>query len=638
MSKTDQNEANSQDKPLNGEKHEFEAEVGKLLDLMINSLYSDKDIFLRELISNASDACDKLRYASLTDSALGEENPNLAITISLNKKARTITVSDNGIGMDKDELVNNLGTIAKSGTEAFVKGLSSDQKDNPSFIGQFGVGFYSTFMVARKVEVITKRAGAKSGWRWVSNGMSGFEIEADNSAEQGATIILHLRDGEDKFFEVAKIREIVKAYSDHIDIPIKLSSDSEEPEVLNTASAIWMRQKSDITSDNYTEFFRYITHSPGEPWKTIHLHAEGTIEYSSLLFIPDTPSFDLFDSDRKHKVKLYVRKVFITDECEGLIPSWLRFLRGVVDSSDLPLNISRETLQYNPILAKIRAGLIKRVLGELKKSLQEDTYLEFWKNFGAVLKEGIYEDPNNKKEIMGLAKFRSTSDPDAWVSLADYVKRMPNNQEAIYYLSGDDESSARFSPHLEGFKARGLEVLIMTDPVDQFWLPAAGMWDKKPFKSVTQGSVDIESFELKTKESDDDRDVVEAEIVKFIALIKMTLGEMVKDVRISDRLTDSPVCLVADDGDVDIHLEKLMQMHKQPMPEQQRVLEINPKHPMIRGLTEILGQEGSSDILGDSAYILLDQARILEGRPVVDAVAFSRRLSSLVANFVRKSE
>ena len=636
MSETENGAAASAATDGSGEAHAFQAEVSKLLDLMINSLYRDKEIFLRELISNASDACDKLRYAALTDGDLLADDADLAVTITPDTAARTLTVADNGIGMNHDELVTNLGTIAKSGTEAFVGQLSGDAAKDVSLIGQFGVGFYAAFMVAEKVEVVTRRAGEDEGWCWTSDGRGSFTVEPDETASRGARIVLHLREGEDEYLEPMRLRSIVKAYSDHVDMPIRLVEDGGEPETLNEASAIWARSKSEIDDDGYREFYRHVAHTPGEPWHTIHMRAEGTIEYAALLFVPDAPPFDLFDAGRQHRVRLYVRRVFITDECEGLVPPWLRFLRGVIDSADLPLNISRETLQHNPVLAKIRSGVVKRVLGELKtRSEDAEAYTAFWKNFGAVLKEGIYEEPEHQDAILDLARFRSTADPDAWVSLADYVARMPENQSAIYYLSGDDEAALRRSPHLEGFKARGLEVLLMTDPVDQFWVTAVGPWQEKPFQSVTQGSADLDAFAPKEADEAADEAVPEGEVSKLVALVKMTLGDAVKDVRTSERLTDSPVCLVADEGDVDMHLERLLRMHKQEVPEQLRVLEINPRHAMIRGLVALLGEEGASDTLGDAAYLLLDQARILEGQPVSDPVAFSQRLSGLVARSLK---
>tara|TARA_Y100001970_G_scaffold294349_1_gene451231 strand:- start:12127 stop:14064 length:1938 start_codon:yes stop_codon:yes gene_type:complete len=637
MAQNDGDELNS---PKGGEvnnDYTFEAEVGKLLDLMINSLYRDKEIFLRELISNASDSCDKLRYKALTDSSLMEDNTNLGITISINKSAKTLTISDSGIGMNRDELVSNLGTIAKSGTESFIASLKDTGSDDTQLIGQFGVGFYSVFMVANKVEFRTRRAGDSEGWRWISEGRGSFTIQSDEEALRGAEVVLFLREDAIEFLDESRIAGIVTTYSDHIDIPIHLKEPGSGERVLNDSSAIWARSKADLSVEKYNDFYKHLTSDPSDPWKFIHMHAEGAIDYTALLFIPDSKPFDLFEVTRQHKVKLYAKKVFITDECEGLLPAWLRFLRGVVDSSDLALNISRETLQHNPILAKINSGLTKRVLSELKGSSKDlEVYEKFWENFGAVLKEGIYEDTKHKDEILKLSRFKSTKDVTKWISLEEYINRMPKEQSAIYYLSGDDQYSVLNSPHLEGFRARDIEVLLMTDPVDQFWLPSVGEWMDKPFKSVTQGGLDLEALSTEEDNESSKEDNIDDGTAKLIAVIKINLGDSVKDVRISERLTDSPVCLVADEGDVDIHLQRLLQAHKQDLPEQQRVLEINVKHEMIKYLVELLGEDSSSGILSDASHLLLDQAKILEGGAPSDPPAFSRRLSALVAQSSNK--
>lgn len=618
------------------ETHEFQAEVGKLLELMVNSLYREKEIFLRELISNASDACDKLRYAAITESGLLEDDPELKVTIALDKTARTITVADNGIGMNRAELVDNLGTIARSGTEAFIEQLTGDAAEDAALIGQFGVGFYATFMVAKRVEVFARKAGETEGWRWESDGRGAFSVAPDETASRGARIVLHLRKGDDEFLEPARIRTVVKTYSDHIALPIALVGEDGGPETLNEASALWTRPKAEITDAQYQEFYRHVAHLPGEPWHTIHLRAEGRIEYAALLFIPDMPPFDLFDPARQHRVKLYVKRIYITDECEGLVPPYLRFLRGVVDSSDLPLNISRETLQHNPVVAKIRGGLVKRVIAELKKKADKAPadYAAFWRNFGAVLKEGLYEDESQRGELLEIVRFQSTTSGEDWVSLADYVARAAAGQNAIYYISGGDPAALRKSPQIEGFKARGLEVLLMSEPVDQFWLPAVGSYRDQPFRSVTQGSADLEEFAKPAapdgEDKDKDKPVPLGEVDKLIALVKLTLGDTVKDVRVSERLTDSPVCLVADEGDLDIHLAQLLRQHRQHTPEQKRILEINPSHALIRVLVAMVGKAGASDALEDAAHLLLDQARILEGEPLPEPGMFSKRLADLL--------
>jgi len=619
--------------------HEFQAEVSKLLDLMINSLYKEKDIFLRELIANASDACDKLRYAAITKPELTAGDSNLKVVISADKDARTLTIQDNGIGMNQDELVANLGTIARSGTEAFLKLMKeSDSETDANLIGQFGVGFYASFMVASKVDVFTRHAGEETGWHWESKGRGKFSIVEDNTAKRGAKIVLHLRKAEADFLDSVRIRHIVSTYSDHIALPIQLLEDGKEPETLNEGSALWTRQPSEITEEQHNEFYSHVAHLPGNPWATVHVQAEGRFEYTALLYIPDMRPFDLFDPARQHRVRLYVKRVFITDECEGLVPGFLRFMRGIVDCTDLPLNVSRETLQHNPLLAKISAGLVKRILSDIEKKAKKnpESYEAFWENFGAVLKEGIYEQSDHRDRLMKLARFRSLNSGEKLISLEDYVSGMADGQDAIYYLSGDAEAGINKSPQLEGFKARNIDVLFMTDPVDQFWLPTAADFSDKPFRSITQGSADLDKFET-ANEEDSDGDALtevqtsESDMDKLIAMIKLTLGDEVKDVRSSSRLTESPVCLVADEGDVDMHFEKLLRQHQQPVMGHKRVLEINPGHALTRALADLVNREGASEALEDAAHLLFDQARILEGEALPDPASFSRRLAGLLA-------
>jgi molecular chaperone HtpG len=617
------------------ESFEFQAEVSKLLDLMIHSLYREKDIFLRELISNASDACDKLRYAALTDPALIADDPELKVMIELNNGKRTLTVSDNGIGMNKAELIENLGTIARSGTEAFVKALAEGKTSDMSLIGQFGVGFYSVFMVADRVEVVTRRAGESEGWRWESSGSGNFTIVPEEHVDRGTSVVLHLRGDASEFLEPARIRHIVATYSDHIALPIKLMGESRSSETLNSASALWTRPKSEITEEKTREFYHHVAHMPGDPWMTIHLRAEGRMEYAALLFVPDQRPFDLFEPDRRHRVKLYVRRVFITDDCEGLLPRYLRFMRGVVDSNDLPLNISRETLQNNPLLAKIGAGLVKRVLGDLEKKAKDAPaeYATFWKTFGPVLKEGIYEDQEHRDALIKLARFQTLNGgADDLVSLDEYVARMAEGQSAIYYITGDSVEALRKSPQVEGFRARGLDVLLLADAVDHFWLPAVGQHQEKPFRSVTQGGADLETIPPKEPSEKPATPAQEGELDKLIALIKLSLGDSVKDVRRSARLTDSPVCLVADQGDMDMHLERLLRSYQRDVPTQKRILELNPEHRLIRALASLVGKSGASETLEDAAHLLLDQARIVEGEAPSDPTAFSTRLSNVLAH------
>ncbi len=621
------------------ETHEFQAEVSKLLDLMINSLYKEKDIFLRELIANASDACDKLRYAAITEPKLTAGDSDLKVVISADKDARTLTIQDNGIGMNHDELVENLGTIARSGTEAFLKLMKEgDSETDTNLIGQFGVGFYASFMVASKVEVSTRRAGEESGWHWESKGRGKFSIVEDDTAERGAKIVLHLRKAEADFLDSARIRHIVSTYSDHIALPIQLSEDGKEAELLNEGSALWTRQTSEITEEQHKEFYNHVAHLPGDPWATVHVHAEGRFEYTALLYIPDMRPFDLFDPSRQHRVRLYVKRVFITEECEGLVPGFLRFMRGIVDCTDLPLNVSRETLQNNPLLAKISTGLVKRILSDIEKKANKEpeVYEAFWENFGAVLKEGIYEQSDHRDKLMKLARFRSLNSGEKLISLDDYVSAIAEGQDAIYYLSGDAETGINKSPQLEGFKARGIDVLFMTDPVDQFWLPTAADFSNKPFRSITQGSADLDKFEPAKKEDGDydapaEEQTSESDMDKLIAMIKLTLGDEVKDVRSSSRLTESPVCLVADEGDVDMHFEKLLRQHQQPVVGHKRVLEINPGHALTRALADLVNREGASEALEDAAHLLFDQARILEGEALPDPASFSHRLAGLLA-------
>ena len=611
----------------------FQAEVSKLLDLMIHSLYREKDIFLRELISNASDSCDKLRYAALTKPELVADDPDLKVMIELNKGKRTLTVTDNGIGMNRAELIENLGTIARSGTEAFMKALR-ESKTDVSLIGQFGVGFYSVFMVADKVEVITRKAGETEGWRWESAGSGSFTIVPETDAKRGASIVLHLREDANEYLEAERIRHVVRTYSDHIALPIKLLGESRTTETLNSASALWTRPKAEITDEKAREFYHHVAHMPGDPWLTVHLRAEGRMEYSALLFVPDRRPFDLFEPDRRSRAKLYVKRVFITDDCEGLLPRYLRFLRGVVDSSDLPLNISRETLQNNPLLAKIKTGLVKRVLGDLDKKAAEATadYLAFWRNFGAVMKEGIYEDQENRPALIRLARFQSLNGgADDWISLDDYVAKLREGQSALYYISGDSVEALRKSPQVEGFRARGIDVLLLTDAVDHFWLPSVGEHGGKPFRSVAQGSADLDSLPLKEADPTPEPAGAAGELDKLIALIKLSLGDAVKDVRRSARLTDSAVCLVADSGDLDMHLERLLRSHQREVPAQKRVLELNPRHRLIRSLAALVSKAGASDTLEDAAHLLLDQARIVEGEPPSDPTAFSKRLSNVLS-------
>ncbi len=613
---------------MSEERHGFQAEVSRLLDIVAHSLYSDKAVFLRELISNASDACDRMRYLALTRTELAGADTGYRVTLSVDRKARTLTVADNGIGMNRTDLVDNLGTIARSGTAAFMQQMTGDAAKDMALIGQFGVGFYSAFMIADRVEVLSRKAGEDEGWRWVSEGKGEFTVAPADVAERGTRVTLHLRKGEDEFLELMRLRGIIGRYSDHIALPIFLVEDGKE-ETLNKASALWTRPKSEITTDQYREFYHHAAHAFDEPWATLHWRAEGKIEYTGLLFVPSARPYDLFHPDRKHCVKLYVRRVFITDSCEEVLPAWLRFLRGIVDSEDLPLNISREMLQHNPLLAKIRAGIVKRVLGELQKKAEKapDDYAAFWANFGAVLKEGLYEASEQREALLSLARFRSTAG-DALVSLADYVGRMKPGQEAIYYISGDSVEALAKSPQIEGFVARGVEVLLLTDPVDEFWIPSVGGFQDKPFKSATRGGADLDKIAAPDGAAATAPEA--AGIDGLVALLRLTLKDAVKDVRSSQRLTDSAVCLVADEGDMDIHLERMLKQHRQLDTAARRVLEINPRHPLVVGLARRVAVPGKGDEVAEAAWLLLDQARIAGGEPPPDPAAFSRRLAEVM--------
>lgn len=617
------------------EKLRFETEVSRLLHIVANSLYSQKEIFLRELISNASDACDRLRYEALTQPDLIADDPDFRVRISVDKDARVLEVADNGIGMNRDALISDLGTIARSGTSAYLEEHGEDDGADLSTIGQFGVGFYSAFMVASEVEVISRRAGEDQAWRWVSDGTGEFTISEGERDGRGTTIRMKLRKGEDEFLEEPRLRHIVKTYSDHIALPIVIAGE-EGDETVNEASALWTRQKKDITDEQYTEFYRHVG-GFGEPWLTVHWHVEGKLEYRNLLFVPSAKPFDLFDPSRKHGIRLYVKRVFITDEAENLVPAWLRFLRGVVDSEDLPLNVSREILQDNPMIARMRSAIVKRVLTELGKKAEKapDEYKLFWDNFGPVIKEGLYEDFENREAIQKIARFHSTTGGDDLISLEDYVGRMKEGQDAIYYISGEGLDAVRRSPQLEGFAAKGIEVLLLTDAVDDFWIPSVGEYEGKPFKSATRAGADLDKISSEKDEDGkdaEDKSFDEGKVDALIAMFRLTLSDEVKDVRVSERLTDSAVCLVSDEGDMDLRIERMLKQHNQLEQSFKRILEINPRHPLVTSLAESVGKDGTGEKVEDAAWLLLDQARIIEGEQVPDPTAFSRRLNSVMAS------
>ena len=618
------------------EKMGFEAEDSRLLHMMVHSVYSDREIFLRELISNASDACDKLRYEALTNSKLLENADEFSIEIKIDDKAKTITISDNGVGMNRDDLISNLGTIARSGTSNFMENMSGDTKKDVNLIGKFGVGFYSVFMVADKVQVLSRKAGDDKAYLWASDGIGEYTISDGEKEKNGTQITLHIKKDAKEFLEVHRLKNIIKTYSDHIALPITLISkgenkekkEEEKSEKVNDGMALWARQKSDITEEQDKEFYHHVAHAFDDPATTIHYKAEGKIEYTVLLFIPSQQPMDLFDPARKTKVKLYVKRVFITDDCEDLLPGYLRFMRGVVDSEDLPLNISREMLQNNPVMTSIKNAVTKRILSELEKKAKKDTdgYNQFWNAFGAVLKEGIYEDFSHRDQILKMARFETTADKGL-TGLDDYVGRMKKDQETIYYITADNLKTAKRSPQLEGFKAKNIEVLYFTDPVDEFWLQMVPEFEGKKLQSVTRGASDLdkddESKKTKNKPGMD----------ALIGVLKTNLGDAVKDVRQSKRLTESAVCLVADDNDMDIHMERILKMHnKLDGQASARVLELNPDNALIKTLAKKAKEDGSVENLKNASFLLLDQARILEGDLPEDASAFAIRLSSMMVN------
>jgi len=633
---------------MDGAMQPFEAEVGRVLDLVINSLYQHREIFLRELVSNASDACDRLRYASLSEPELLGDDPELRILLVPDKAAGTLTVTDNGIGMNRDELVDNLGTIARSGTQRFLTQLSGDDARDVRLIGQFGVGFYSAFMVADRVEVVARKAGEAHGWRWQSDGRSGFAVEEMAEAPpRGTQVILHLRDDAKEFLDGFRLRQIVRSYSDHIAVPILLQGEAKPdaeaaeeaakaPEQINEANALWTRPKSEISEEQYKEFYHHVGHAFDEPWARLHVQAEGVVSYQALLFIPGAQPFDLFDPQRRHGVKLYVKRVLIAEDLEGLLPRFLRFVRGVVDSEDLQLNVSRETLQHSAVLARIRKDLVKRLLDELDRraKAEDGNYASFWDHFGAVLKEGLYEDHEQRPRLLELVRFRSTAS-DGWVSLADYVERMKPGQDAIYTISGEHLAALRSSPQLEACRAKGVEVLLLADAIDEFWLPTVQEYQGKRFRSLTRGEVDLSKIEGGEAAADAGAAAPEAvagaELDRLIAILKARLGERVQDVRPSARLTESAVCLVADEHAMDLRLERFLKQHQQLEELSKRVLEINPKHPLIRQMAAQAGDAAHADAIGDLAELLLDQARIVEGEPLPDPGAFSRRMSAFLA-------
>lgn len=620
----------------------FGADVSRLLEIVTHALYSNRDVFLRELISNAADACDRLRYDAIANPDLIKDHNGFEIRMDVDAPTRTLTVQDTGIGMTRDELEDNLGTIAKSGTRALMEQLrQSGGNTAPNLIGQFGVGFYAAFMVADSVTVISRKAGSDEINTWQSDGVSGFTIRPATDEERaflkttsGTVIKLHIKDDASEFLLEEKLKRVVVTYSNHISLPIYVGSVEAEP--VNTASAIWMRSSADITPEQYQEFFALVSGSMGldQPSVTAHWHAEGKIDYTALLFVPTLRPFDLYDPSRRHSVRLYVRRVFITDECEGLMFPWLRFVRGVIDSEDLPLNISREILQQNAIVHKIRSSVAKKLLGDLDKLSRDDgvAFNAFWHQFGAVVKEGLYDAVELRDAIFRICRFYSTSHQQDLTSLDDYVSRMKDGQDTIYYISGENVEAMRNSPQIEGLKERGLEVLIFKDTIDDFWLPVVMDYQGKKFVSVTKGAIDLSKFPLPEKETSGE-ETEESENTSrenLIAYLAEKLADRVSKVRVSDRLTESPVCLVAGEQDVDLHMGRVLKIHQQYESKAKPVLEINPDHPLISKLDGLAANNKESALLADAAELLYDQARIIQGEPVADPSAFARRMADFL--------
>ena len=618
----------------------FQAEVQQLLRLVAHSLYSHKEVFLRELISNSSDACDKLRFEALTDNALYESDPDLQIRVSFDKDARTITVADNGIGMDRQEVIDNIGTIARSGTRQFMQKLSGDQTKDANLIGQFGVGFYSSFVVADKVVLLTRRAGMgpEHGVRWESNGEGEYTRETVDKPARGTEVILHLREDDADLLNEWQLRTIITKYSDHITLPVmmpvqKFSEDKDAPpkieeERINQAAALWARPKQEIKEEEYKEFYKHVSHDFEEPLAWTHNRVEGKLEYTSLLFIPARAPFDLWDREQSHGVKLYVQRVFIMDDAEHLMPRYLRFVRGVIDSNDLPLNISREILQGSKVVDGIRAGSVKKVLSLLEDLAGNDAgkYAKFWKEFGRALKEGPAEDYGNRDQIAKLLRFASTHTDSAeqTVSLSDYLGRMKEGQDKIYYIVADSFAAAKNSPHLEIFRKKGLEVLLLTDRVDEWLMSHLNEFEGKSLQSVAKGALDLD--QIASEEEKQEQKQAEDQFKELLARVKTVLGDKVNEVRISSRLTDSPACLVVDEHALSAHLERLLRDAGQSVPMSKPYLELNPHHPLITRLKD----EPDTGRFGDWTHLLFEQAVLAEGGQLEDPASFVKRLNGLL--------
>ncbi len=619
-------------KKAKAETHSFQTEVQQLLHLMIHSLYSHKEIFLRELIANSSDACDRLRFASVQDASLMEDGEELAITIAVDKKACTVTIEDNGVGMSHDEIIDNLGIIASSGTKQFVESLSGDEAKDARMIGQFGVGFYSVFMVADKVTVESRAAGepADSAVIWTSNGEGEYQLASTKRDNRGTRITLHLRKDEDEFLETFRLRSIIEKYSDHITLPIRMKMDEEKDELeqINKGAALWARAKNDISEEEYNNFYTTLSYDPEPPMSVLHNRVEGKLEYTSLLYIPSKAPYDIWDREHRKGLKLYVRRIFIMDDAEHLMPPYLRFVKGLVDSADLPLNVSREFLQKNRAIDTIRAATVKKVLAELKKTANKkpEKYANFWKEFGKVIKEGVVDDHENKEKVAELLRFASTHNEDETqnVSLDDYIERMQDDQKEIYYVTADTWKAAATSPHLEIFRKKGIEVLLLSDPIDEWVVNHLIDFRKTSLKSVAKGGLELDDGD--SKESKKEKKAAEKKLKGLVEGITKALGEKVKEVRISKRLTDSPSCLVADENDIGANMERLMKSMGQEIPGTAPIMEINPEHDLISYMDE------HKDELEDWSQVLYDQALLSEGGKLEAPADYVRRINKLLTS------
>jgi molecular chaperone HtpG len=629
---------------IKAESRQFQADVTKLLHLMVHSVYSDKSVFLRELIANAADACERLRYEAIAEPALLGDDAKPRITVSLDPEGKQLSVEDNGIGMSREEMIEALGTIARSGTKAFLERLETGGKEGEgegnALIGRFGLGFYSAFMVAERVDVISCRAGTDAAWQWSSDGKGAFDISqvaGVQAARRGTRVVLHLMDDAKQFAERATVEPLIKAQSGHVPVPIAIvDKPGAAPAEITDGAALWAKPKADISAADYTDFYRSIAVAFDEPALTIHFRAEGRQDYTALLFVPSSRPFDLFDPDRSGRIKLYVKRVFIADDAE-ILPRYLRFVRGLVDSADLPLNVSREKIQESPLLTAIRKGATSRVLAELERLADKEAqnFAKIWDTFGAVVKEGIYEDFERRDTLLKLARFKTTASADEWRSLKDYVGALKPNQTAIYYIAGDDIARLKASPHLEGFRARGVEVLLLPDPVDTFWVMSGIGFDGKPFKSVTQGAADLALIPRLNAAQASPPAAMPA-VADFLDFVKTTLGDAVAEVRASDRLTDSAVCLVAPDTGPDRALERILAGAGRLPSASKPILEVNPQHELVAALAAL--GEADRGFKEDAAQLLFDEARLRDGERPVDAKAFSDRLARVLGRGLRQTK